>query len=170
MALVISHEPFWAVVALFFFWIILSWSWTGYTVFTVPKWQVAWAKALIGILIVNHLNSFYGFAFALIVRWVNWPWSLALKTETFTSSSGFIVSVVSRTWLTLRIYWIKKHWGRTSDAVVPNFDESSGATWLDLELIPAGVSSWESSWTLLSKSKCDKRKEHNCFEVGACHE
>ena len=99
MAVVVSHESFWAVVALFFLWIILSCRWACNTVFTVPKWQVAWANALVGVFLVNHLSSVDGFAFTLVGDWVHGSWGLAL--ETFASSGDFTVSVVSRAWFAL---------------------------------------------------------------------
>ena len=162
VTVVISDKTFWTMIALFFLWIVLSRSWACNTVFTVPERQVAWANAFVFVFLVNHLSSLDSFTLALIGSWVNFSWSLTL--ETFTSSSGFTVGVVSRAWLALWIDWIEKQWSSTSDTVVPNFDESCGTTWLNLELIPTWVSNWECSWTLLSKDACDKGKEEKSFE------
>ncbi len=163
----ISDETFWAVVALLFIWIVFSSWWTCDAVFSVPKWQVAWANALVRIFLVNHFNFVDSFAFTLVCDWVYWSWSLAF--ETFASSSDSAVSVISWAWLALWINWIEEIWSSTFDTVIPNFNESFGTTWFDLEFIPAWICTWESSWALLSHSISKDCNKEDCFEGEVSH-
>ena len=75
----IDNESFWAVVALFIFWLKIGSSRASNTILTVPEWLVIWA--LTGIVEPDSSST----TFALFGGWVDGPWGIAL---TFTALGG----------------------------------------------------------------------------------
>lgn len=126
MAVVVSDETFWAVVALFFLWIVFCGRRAGDTVFTVPEWKVAWTDAFVGVVLVSHDGSIDSLALALVVDWIQSSWGIAF--EAFASASDIVVKVIGWAWLASLVSNVENVWRSALNAVVEDFIESSWAT------------------------------------------
>ena len=135
MAVVISYESFWAVIALFLFWVVFSCRRTSNTIFSIPKRKILRTNAFICVSFVCHLSPIDNFTFTLIVDWIQNSWSFT--TKTFTSVCNVVVNMVSWTSFTFVIDWIEKVWSSTSYTVIVYFDESFWTARLYLIIVPA---------------------------------
>jgi len=135
MAVIISYKSFWAVIALFFFWVILSCRRASNTIFSIPKRKILRTNTFVCVSCIFHLSPIDGFTLTLIVDWVHHSWGLTFKT--FASSCDVVVSMVCWTRFTFVIDGIKEVWNSTSHTIIVNFNESFWTARLDLIIIPA---------------------------------
>ena len=127
MAVVVSNETFWAVVALVFFGIVFGSSWALDAVFTVPEWEFRWALAS---FVFGAPNSSVSFlirrAFALSGGWVDLSWGGAWDFAIASVELG-VVEVSLRAGLAFSANGIPEKRGSTLNTVVSDFIISSRA-------------------------------------------
>jgi len=143
MTWVISNKSFWAMIALFFFWIELSSYWTNNAIFTVPKWKLWWTVTCwIRSTPYSSISFLIGWTFALSCGWINLSWGW---TGNFAIASiwSCIIEVTLWARLTFSAYGIPEERCSTFNTIITNFIISSWAAWLDLEVRPWSIRWWE---------------------------